>query len=159
MITPPVFDYDNWVQQFPAFGSPFTEAQVEFAWDMGANWMEQNPACWGVGSTNPARLQQAADLMGAVVMYQLYGTAAQAAANGGANNTTADESPGAIESATQGSVNANFQLPQIGSSAFMSMLLASPPYGRMLLALLQIEASVGPFIPSCRGLPPSRTPF
>jgi hypothetical protein len=48
-------------------------------------------------------------------------------------------------------VSASFQLPDIGSSAFSSMLLASPPYGRMLLALLQISASVGPYISSCRG--------
>jgi hypothetical protein len=53
-------------------------------------------------------------------------------------------------SATEGSVTAQFQLPEIGTSAFSSMLLASPPYGRMLLALLQISASVGPYIGSCR---------
>jgi hypothetical protein len=159
MVTPPVFNYDNFIAQFPAFGEPLTEAQIQMAWDMGANWMEQNPACWGVGSYTPSKLQQAADLMGAVICQQLYGTAAQLAANGGGTNTTADEAPGALESATQGSVTANFQLPDIGSSAFMSLLLSSPPYGRLLLALLQVSASVGPYIPSCRGLPPSRTPF
>jgi hypothetical protein len=103
------------------------------------------PWCTGLGM-RPAQLQQAADLMGAVLTYQLYGPAA-----GGAQSySEAGEAPGAVSSATEGSVSASFQLPEIGSSAFASMLLASPPYGRMLLALLRIAASVGPYIPSGR---------
>lgn len=148
MFTPPVFTYANFIEQFPAFGAPLPEASVAFAWGLGANWMEQQPASWGVGTYTPAKLQQAADLMGAVICQQLYGSASQYAA--AQNNTEADEAPGAIMSATQGSVTAQFQVPEIGTSAFAAMLLASPPYGRMLLALLQVSASIGPYIPSCR---------
>jgi hypothetical protein len=150
----PVFDYANFIAQFPAFGTPLPEASVEMAWDMGANWMERQTASWGVGAITPSKLQQAADLMGAVVCAQLYGSAAQYAAE--AQVTTANSAPGAVESATEGSVTAAFQLPDIGNSGFASMLLSSPPYGRMLLALLQVSASVGPYIASCR--PYSRVP-
>lgn len=148
MITPPVFSALTFREQFPAFGNTtaYPTAALQFAWTMGANWMSQTPARWGVGAYNPAKLQQAADLMGAVVVYQLYGPAL------GSNQTPSQngEAPGAVSSASEGSVSASFQLPEIGSSAFSSMLLASPPYGRMLLALLQISASVGPYIPSGR---------
>jgi hypothetical protein len=148
VITPPVYDDVKFRQQFPAFASQsaFPAAALQFAWNMGANWVSQTPASWGVGASNPAKLQQAADLMGAVVTYQLYGPA-----SGNAQTPSQDgEAPGAVTSATEGSVSASFQLPEIGTSAFASMLLASPPYGRMLLALLQISASVGPYIPSGR---------
>lgn len=148
MITPPVYNDATFRQQFPAFASTsaYPNAALLFAWNMGANWMSQTPACWGVGANNPAKLQMAADLMGAVVTFQLYGPAL------GSNQTPSQEgeAPGAVSSASEGSVSASFQLPEIGSSAFSSMLLASPPYGRMLLALLQISASVGQYIPSGR---------
>ena len=151
MITPPVYTDATFRQQFPAFVSTtsYPEAALEFAWDMGANWLSQQQACWGLQGK---KLQQAADLMGAVITYQLYGPAL------GSNQTPSQdgEAPGAVSSATEGSVSASFQLPEIGSSAFSSMLLASPPYGRMLLALLQIGASVGPYIPSGRN---ARVPF
>jgi hypothetical protein len=145
-VTPPVYNDATFRQQFPAFASmaAYPPAALEFAWNMGANWMSQKQASWGVN--NPVKLQQAADLMGAVVTLQLYGPAV-----GGVQTPSEQgEAPGAVSSASEGSVSASFQLPDIGTSAFASMLLASPPYGRMLLALLQIQASVGPFIPSGR---------
>ena len=147
--TLPTFDYDNFVEQFPEFGAPLPDDNVQLSWTLGQTcWFNPNQASWGVGScNNAAQLQMAADLMGAVVCKQFFGTAAEFAANQG---TTADNAPGAVESATEGSVTSNFQLPEIGSSGFMSMLLSSPPYGRALLALLQIAQSVGPYIPSCR---------
>lgn len=143
---PPVFNYANWIAQFPEFtGIP--QSVVQAAWTLGGNWFVNNyQASWGINNT--AQLQLAADLMGAVICKQLFGTGAEYTAN--ANNTTADNAPGAVESATEGSVTANFQLPDIGTSAFSSMLLASPPYGRLLLALLQIQAGVSPYIGSCR---------
>ena len=55
--------------------------------------------------------------MGAVVCSQLYG---------GQSGRSPDEAPGAVASATEGSVSAQVQLPEIGTSAFASMLLASP---------------------------------
>lgn len=148
MITPPVYTDATFRQQFPAFANVtlYPEAALSFAWTMGANWINATgSACWGLGS-NQAKWQQAADLMGAVITYQLYGPAAS-----GAQTQSQDgEAPGAVSSASEGSVSASFQLPEIGSSAFASMLLASPPYGRMLLALLQISASVSPYIRSGR---------
>jgi hypothetical protein len=145
VIIPPVYDDTKFRQQFPAFANAtaYPAPALQFAWNMGANWMSQAQARWGLQG---AKLQQAADLMGAVVTYQLYGPAL------GSNQTPSQdgEAPGAVSSATEGSVSASFQLPEIGSSAFSSMLLASPPYGRMLLALLQIGASVGPYISSGR---------
>lgn len=148
MITPPVFDAANFRLQFPAFANAtaYPTPALEFAWNMGANWMSQTPARWGVGAYKPAKLQMAADLMGAVVTYKLYGPAL------GSNQTPSQdgEAPGAVSSASEGSVSASFQLPEIGSSAFASMLLSAPPYGQMLLALLQVAASVGHYIPSGR---------
>jgi hypothetical protein len=137
-MTAPVFSAANFRQQFPAYaGSP--DATLQLAWSMGANWISQSQdQWWGIGSENPAQLQQAADLMGAVVMYQLYGS-------GGPNGTS-----GPINSATQGSVNVSFTLPEFGSSALASLLLTSPPYGTMLLALLDVASSVGPYISSGR---------
>jgi Protein of unknown function (DUF4054) len=151
-FVPPVYDDATFRQQFPQFASTtaYPEAALEFAWDMGANWMTQTPASWGLGAWNPVKLQQAADLMGAVITYQLYGPASASAGGSGQSESQSGQAPGAVESATEGTVSASFQLPAIGTSAFASMLLASPPYGRMLLALLQISASVGPYIPSRR---------
>ncbi len=141
-----IFDPVSFRQKFPQFASvtAYPSAALQFAWDMGASWVSQRtPASWGLSAP---KQQQAADLMGAVVTYQLYGPAS----GGSQSYSQAGEAPGAVTSATEGSISATFQLPEIGSSAFKSMLLASPPYGRMLLALLQIAASVGPYIPSCR---------
>jgi hypothetical protein len=107
------------------------------------------PPVWCSGfSMSAAQLQQAADLMGAVITYQLYGPVVTG--NAGQSFSQDGEAPGAVLSASEGSVNASFQLPDVGSSGFRSMLLASPPYGRMLLALLQVAASVGFYVPSGR---------
>lgn len=148
VITPPTYNDANFRQQFPAFANTtlYPEPALSFAWSMGANWMSQRTACFGLGIQTSVKLQQAADLMGAVIVYQLYGPAA----DGAQTSSQQGEAPGAVASAAEGSVSAQFQLPEIGSSAFMSMLLASPPYGRMLLALLQVEQSVGAYIPSGR---------
>jgi Protein of unknown function (DUF4054) len=149
VITLPVYNDANFREQFPAFASEtaYPPAALEFAWNMGANWVSQTySASWGIGSS-AKRWQQAADLMGAVVVYQLYGPSVD-----GESQTPSQtgEAPGPVTGATEGSVSAQFQIPDVGDSAFNSMLLASPPYGRMLLALLQISASVGPYIPSRR---------
>lgn len=139
----PVFNAANFRQQFPAFANETTypDAALEFAWDMGANWIVQNcSASWGLAS-NTKRWQQAADLMGTVVMQQLYPQGGVPAGGG---------APGPISSATEGSISVTFQLPAFGSSAFSALLLSTPPYGTMLLALLQISASVGPYICSGR---------
>lgn len=144
-MTAPVFNAANFRQQFPAYAdsSQYPDASLQFAWDMGANWINQSQdEWWGIGSENPAQLQQAADLMGAVVLYQLFGPAGKASINGG--------NPGPINAATQGSVSASFTLPAFGSSALASLLLSSPPYGTLLLALLDVAASVGPYISSGR---------
>jgi len=144
-MTAPVFNAANFRQQFPAYASStlYPDAALQFAWDMGANWVSQSQdEWWGIGSENSAQLQQAADLMGAVVMYQLYGPGGTANANGGTS--------GPINSATQGSVSVSFTLPAFGSSALASVLLSSPPYGTMLLALLDVASSVGPYISSGR---------
>jgi hypothetical protein len=140
----PVFSAASFRQQFPAFADPtqFPDATLQFAWDMGANWIVQScSASWGLGS-NTARWQQAADLMGAVIMRQLYPDGTVDAANNGA--------PGPVSQATEGSVNVSFQLPAIGSSALAALLLSNPPYGPLLLSLLQISGSVGAYIPSGR---------
>lgn len=144
-MTAPVFNAANFRQQFPAYSSQsqYPDATLQFAWGMGANWVSQSQdQWWGIGSETATQLQQAADLMGAVVMYQLYGPAGAASANGGTS--------GPINSATQGSVSASFTLPAFGSSALASLLLSSPPYGTLLLALLDVAASVGPYISSGR---------
>ena len=62
----------------------------------------------------------------------------------------ADEAAGPVSQATEGSVSVTFQLPTFGSSAFSALLLGTPPYGPLLLSLLQISASVGPYISSGR---------
>lgn len=146
MNTPPAYNDAIFREQFPAFASTtlYPEAALAFAWAMGGNWVSQCQACWGLQG---AKLQQAADLMGAVVTYQLYGPGQS---NGGQNPSQQGGASGPVNSATEGSVSASFTIPTIGSSAFMSLLLSSPPYGPMLLALLQIGAGVGPYIPSGR---------
>jgi len=137
----PVFSEANFRAQFPAFAdaTQYPGEALELAWDMGANWIVQEcSACWGLGS-NTKRWQQAADLMGAVILRQLNPT-------GGAAN----EAPGPVSAAAEGSVNVTFQLPAFGSSALAALLLSNPPYGPLLLSLLQVDASVGPYIPSGR---------
>jgi hypothetical protein len=141
--TPPVYNDSNFRAQFPAFAdkTQFTPVALEFAWDMGANWVSQYASAdWGLGSSTK-RWQQAADLMGAVVARQLSPDGAA-----GTGNVAA----GPVAQAAEGSVNVTFQLPAFGSSALAALLLSNPPYGPMLLALLQISASVGPYIPSGR---------
>src|ERR1019366_6422530 len=102
---------------------------------MGANWISQYAsASWGLGSSTK-RWQQVADLMGAVCVRQL-------APEGGAGN----EAVGPVAQATEGSVSVTFQLPAFGSSALAALLFSNPPYGPMLLSLLQISASVGAYI-------------
>jgi hypothetical protein len=124
----------------PTVALPITMAYSYYG---GSPWLA--PWCSGL-RMNAQQLQQAADLMGAVLTYQLYGPA-----SGSSQTPSQDgEAPGAVQSATEGSVTATFQLPEIRSSAFSSMLLASPPYGRMLLALLQVAGSVGAYIRSGR---------
>jgi hypothetical protein len=140
-ITKPVYADANFRAQFPAFADTvkFPAAALEFAWDMGANWIAQwGSASWGLGSSTK-KWQQAADLMGAVIARQL-------APEGGAGN----EQVGPVSAAAEGSVNVTFQLPAFGSSALAALLLSNPPYGPLLLSLLQISASVGPYIPSNR---------
>lgn len=147
----PVYNDSNFRAQFPAFADPkaYPLAALQFAWSMGANWLNQKvSASWGLGASVSTQWQQAADLMAAVIVYQLYGPSAVGAS--GPTPSQTGEAPGAVSSATEGSVSASFQLPEIGSSAFRSMLLASPPYGRMLLALLRVSASVSPYIGSGR---------
>lgn len=132
----------NFRMQFPAFAdnAAYPVTSLQFAWDMATNWVSQcSRSFFGL---RPRQLQQANDLMAAVIVYQLYGPNQSASQQG--------TSPGAITSASEGSVSASFQIPAVGNAGFNSMLLASPPYGRMLLALLQIGASVGPYI---RGRP------
>ena len=144
---PVSYNDPNFRAQFPAFSDPtaYPAASLQFAWNMGANWISQTPSCNGMSL---AQVQQAADLMGAVVTYQLFGPASTS--GGSPSYSQSGEAPGAVQSASEGSVSASFQLPNIGNSGFNSMLLASPPYGRMLLALLQVAASVGFYVPSGR---------
>jgi len=140
-IDSPVYNDANFRKQFPAFADAvrFPEAALEFAWDMGANWISQYAsAWWGLGSSTK-RWQQAADLMGAVVAKQL-------SPEGGEGN----DAVGPVSQAAEGSVSVSFQIPAFGSSAFSALLLTNPPYGPLLLSLLQIAASVGPYIPSGR---------
>jgi hypothetical protein len=135
--------------QFPAFASQtaYPPAALQFAWDMGGNWVNLTQASWGIGSTNPAVLQQAADLMAAVILVKLYGCADT---SGNQTTSAQGDAPGPVSSASEGSVSASFTLPQFGSSAFSALLLSAPPYGPMLLALIQISASIGPYIGSGR---------
>jgi len=150
-FVPPVYTDSLFRQQFPAFTdtTKYPEEALQFAWNMGANWMSQQPQCTSAGLSN-TQLQQAADLMGAVIMVQLYGPAVTVQGVTSQTTSPQGEAPGAVESFSEGSINASFQLPAIGSSAFMSMCLASPPYGRMLLALLGVAFGPGPYIPSGR---------
>ena len=147
-MAPPVYNDATFRAQFPAFSDPnaYPMAALQFAWNMGANWISSAQASWGLGSQNPAVLQQAADLMGAVVASQVYG----GASNGTQSPSAQGQAPGPISSASEGSVSTSFQLPAFGSSALASFLLSAPPYGKMLLALLRVSAGVGPYIASGR---------
>jgi hypothetical protein len=143
-ITPPVYNDAAFRAQFPAFADAtvFPQAMLELAWNMGANWIVQSgSACWGL-SSNQQRWQQAADLMGAVIVRQL--------SPDGTVDNAVNEAAGPVSAAAEGSVNVAFQLPAFGSSALAALLLSNPPYGPLLLSLLQISASVGAYIPSGR---------
>lgn len=136
--------------QFPAFASTtlYPEAALAFAWNMATNWVSTTQASWGIGSESPVRLQQALDLMCAVLLYQLFGPGQQA--SGGQNPSQQGGGPGPVNSASEGSVNVSFTIPAIGSSAFSSFLFSSPPYGPMLLALIRLSAAGGAYIASGR---------
>lgn len=171
-FSPPVYNDDIFRQQFPAFAdkTQYPAYALAFAWTMGANWLNQEqPPCWGLDGSlrfvqvidsdgsypvdsngneieatwSLSPLQQAADLMGAVIARQLY-------ASNGTNKATGLAIPGPLTSASDNGSSASYTLPSFGSSAFSSLLLSSPPYGPMLLALLQVSAGVGPYIPSGR---------
>ena len=89
--------------------------------------------------------------MCAVIVRQLYGpTVNGTTTSTGTPSVQADVTPGPITTASNGDTSSSITLPTFGSSAFSAMLLASPPYGTLLLSLLQISASVGPYIPSGR---------
>lgn len=150
---PPAYNDANFRAQFPEFSSiaSYPAAALEFAWNMGSNWMSQEqPPIWGLGggltSSGSGKLQQAADLMGAVIVFQLYGPAA----GGQQTSSTQGGAPGPISSASEGSISASFSIPALGTSGFRSWLLSSGRYGVMLLALLEQSASVGPYIASGR---------
>ena len=154
-MTAPVYNDATFRQQFPQFASTvlYPEAALAFAWGMGANWVSQTQASWwGLGANNPAKLQQAADLMGAVLAFQLYGPGQQSGTGLAGQQTASQQggTPGPLASASEGSVSASFTIPTIGSSTFRAWLLSSGPYGPALLALLGISASVGPYISSGR---------
>ncbi len=147
---PPAYNDTSFRQQFPAFASTvlYPETALSFAWSMGGNWVSQCQACWGLQGV---KLQQAADLMGAVIVRQLYGpTVNGTTTSTGTPSVQADVTPGPITTASNVDTSSSITLPTFGSSAFSAMLLASPPYGTLLLSLLQISASVGPYIPSGR---------
>lgn len=148
-MTPPAYNDVGFRQQFPAFANEalYPEATLSFAWSMGGNWVSVCQARWGLGT----KLQQAADLMGAVIVRQLFGpTKNGTTSSTGTPSSVGDITPGPIESASNVDTSATIKLPEFGSSAFSALLLASPPYGTLLLALLQVSASVGPYIRSGR---------
>lgn len=131
----PTFNYASFVAKFPAFNSA-AEATVQMAWSMSASWVNQQcQARWGLAA---AQWQAAADLMAAVIMAQLYGATGPSAISG------------PIDSAGEGSVNVSYTIPAVGSSAFRTLLLSSPPYGTLLLSMLQVAAGVSPYISSGR---------
>lgn len=152
-MTPPVYNDANFRAQFPAFANETTypQATLQFAWTMGSNWIDgQNSACWGLGY-NMTKWQQATDLMAAVICRQLFGpTINGTQSSPGTPSVIGSITPGPIESASNVDTSATIKLPEFGSSAFSAMLLASPPYGTLLLSLLQVSASVGPYIRSGR---------
>ena len=150
---PPAYNDANFRAQFPEFSSQtsYPSVALQFAWNMGSNWMSQEqPPIWGLGggltSNGSAEAQQAADLMGAVIVFNLYGPAS------GGQQTSSQQggTPGPLTSASEGSVSVSFSIPALGTSAFRSWLLSSGRYGVMLLALLEHSASVGPYIASGR---------
>jgi len=162
-------------QQFPEFSdnTKYPDFMLAFAWNMGANWINQEqPPIWGLDSgviqvqvtdnsgndvTDSSSndvvsnwgltpLQQAADLIAAVILKQLFGPAA----NGYPGYRGASGVAGPLTSASDNGTSASYKLPEFGSSAFSSLLLSAPPYGALLLALLKVSASIGPYIGSCR---------
>lgn len=148
-MTPPVYNDTSFRQQFPAFANEalYPEATLAFAWSMGGNWVSVCQARWGLGT----KLQQAADLMCAVIVRQLYGPTRNGTQTSiGTPSPVGDITPGPVYSASNVDTSASIKLPEFGSSAFSAMLLSSPPYGTLLLSLLQISANVGPYIPSRR---------
>lgn len=150
MITPPTYNDANFRAQFPAFANDTTypEGALQFAWNMGGNWVSQCQARWGLQG---AKLQQAADLMGAVIVRQLYGpTVNGTKTTPGSPSLVGAVAAGPLVSASNVDTSATIKLPEFGSSAFSAFLLSAPPYGTMLLALLQVSASMGPYIPSGR---------
>lgn len=151
-MTAPAYNGTTFRQQFPQFADTgkYPDGALSFAWSMGANWLSQTQASWGVGAYTPSKLQMAADLMAAIVAYQLYGPGQQTGSASGQNVSQKGQAPGPLSSAAEGSVSASFTIPAMGSSAFVALCYSSPPYGRMLLALLKISASIGPYIGSCR---------
>lgn len=149
-MTAPAYNDTNFRLQFPAFASEtlYPEATLSFAWNMGANWLsQQSGPRWGLSSSNPNQLQQAADLMGAVVAKQLYGPLS---ASGDQTPGKTGGISGPLNAASDNGTSASYTLPAFGSSALASLLLSTPPYGPLLLSLLQVAASVGPYIGSGR---------
>lgn len=149
-MTAPAYNDASFRQQFPAFANEtaFPEETLSFAWTMGGNWLSQqcSPA-WGL---NSVQLQQAADLMGAVIVRQLFGPTRAAGETTITSPSAAGGIAGPLNSASDNGTTASYTLPAFGSSAFSSLLLSNPPYGPLLLALLQTAASVGPYIGSGR---------
>lgn len=174
-FTPPTYNDTIFRNEFPAFADnkQYPPYALAMAWTIGANWMSQEePPVWGIQGCNIqfavsdssgnvvvdsggnqisatwflTPLQQACDLMGAVIAKQLYGPAG---ANG-APSASKSIVPGPLTSASDNGTSSSYQIPALGTSAFRSLLLSSPPYGPLLLALLQVSAPGGLYIPSCR---------
>src|SRR6185312_1000128 len=163
--------------QFPEFSdsTKYPDFTLAFAWNMGANWINQcQPPIWGLRYGNIATvvtdnsgsdvddsggnqvigtwiltpLQQAADLMCAVLLKQLFGPAAS---NGGPPTYRVTGGvAGPLTSASDNGTSSTYAIPALGSSTFKSLLLSSAPYGPLLLSMLSVSASVGPYIPSGR---------
>lgn len=173
--TPPFYSGVQFRQQFPEFANTtaYPDFVLALAWNMGGNWLNQEqPPIWGLPSgtiqidvTNSdggdvtdsggsqvvsnwtlTPLQQAADLMAAVLVKTLFGPAS----NGYAGFRGSAGVSGPLTSASDESTSASYKLPEFGSSTFTSLLLSAAPYGPLLLALLRAEASVGPYIGSGR---------
>ena len=176
-FTPPVFNSAIFRDQFPEFADAtlYPDFTLAFAWNMGGNWINQNqPPVWGLSygnilipvtdsSGNPVvdsngnpvvstwtltPLQQAADLMCAVILKQLFGPAASSGGAPAFRNTSGVGGP--LTSASDEGTSSSYVLPSFGSSTFKSLLLSSAPYGPLLLSMLSVQASIGPYIPSGR---------
>lgn len=174
-FTPPAFNATQFRQQFPEFqdSTKYLDWVLAFAWNMGANWINQEqPPIWGldsgtiqiqvidnsggdvidsggadvVSTWSLTPLQQAADLMAAVILKQLFGPMSGNYPSFRQNSGIS----GPLQSASDESTSASYKLPEFGSSTFSSLLLSSAPYGPLLLALLQVSAGIGPYICSGR---------